>query len=201
MKRNKRIIRVSIAAISVLIIFLVGYTSCCGKQMRDDRPSPCRLCGYPSENPPCVVDLSNAVVMPLRVFPPHERIANAIDERQELYHGSSTTFTGRIMVSAEPESRKSWAEISTVPEYDEPSLEEYFCSECISKIKMLDMQNGLVLCDLYDRDNVQIYPVTEGETYQIRHYTVEVGTINNNQSLKMDITSNYFEGGKALDKE
>ena len=201
MKTIKRAIRGAIASISVMSIFLVGYVSCSSRQFDEDEPNPCRLCGYPSENPPCIVDLSNAVVMPLRVFPPHERIANAIDERQELYHGSSVTITGGIMVSAEAESHKSWADISKVPEYDESGLEKYFCDECIQKIKELDMENGLVLCDLYDRDNVRIFPVMEGGTYQIRHYTVEIGDIDSNQSIKLNISSNYFEGGKALDRK
>lgn len=199
MRLNRRIIRVTIAVLPILCIFLAGYTS--SKHIEADIPASCRLCGYPSVNPPCIVNLSNAVVAPLRVFPPHERICNAIDERQELYHGSSVTITGGIMVSAEPGSHKAWADISTVPEYDKSGLEKYFCSECIYKIKGLDMENGLVLCDLYDHDNVQIYPVTEGETYQIRHYTVEVGTIDSHQSLRLNISSNYFEGGKALDKK
>lgn len=167
-KRTKQNLRNAILAISVLCVGIVGAVVL----ERNRGPEICSLCGSGEVRPfhaPVLIDLSTGDSIELRVY--DMEIANQMEISQEQTTGTfyPLHFEGHTGY------RDTCDQTCRVylPE-DNPSLKnKNFCKACRAILE--DYKDaGFVLADLYNREEVEIYGISEGVTHTIRDYEVTV---------------------------
>lgn len=167
----------------------------------------CYLHEFVPMNCVCIVDTLHGDVGELRVYPPHPTICNAITEiGSEGYKETYGYFTmegGKYYhVMSEPD--KNYAEVTVDGDikynYNRFISHDYFCKECLGLFEEANTTYPLMLADMYNLEDIKLYPLALGATYHIRHYTVVIGDeLNEQGNYEIEITSNYYEGGKDLD--
>lgn len=77
------------------------------------------------------------------------------------------------MVMRDPDAHTCMIKL---PRWKGQILGEIFCRDCRAKLAAISESSAdyYVLAELYDLENVQVYPVTAGAEYHIRDYTVTI---------------------------
>jgi hypothetical protein len=132
-------------------------------------PSVCALCSNNSAakiHAPCIVNLATGEVAELAVYDQHPTEVTAEGKK-----GYASFYTGAGAV-IQQNSDNGYCEAS-LPKIEEPMDSAYFCYDCRHRIAELD-NDGYVIADLYDRENISVFKVSDGAEYRIREYFVTV---------------------------
>lgn len=167
----------------------------------------CYLHDFVPLNGVCVVDTIHGDVGELRVYPSHPTICNAIEEigsgnYKDCYGFFSMSNGKYYQAMCNPDENSADVSIDGDIEYNYNKFisNKYFCKDCLKLFEEAKTTYPVMLADMYDLDNIKLYPLVLGATYHIRHYTVVIGEeLDKWGKYDVQITSNYYEGGKALD--
>lgn len=167
----------------------------------------CYLHEFVPMNCVCLVDTIHGDVSELRVYPPHPTTCNAIteigSEGCEENYGYFTMASGKYHhVISDPDNNFAEVTVNGDIDYDYNKFisNEYFCKDCLKLFEEANTTYPLMLADMYNLDDIKLYPLVLGATYHIRHYTVVIGDkLNEQGKYEIEITSTYYEGGKSLD--
>ncbi|MDE6108133.1 MAG: hypothetical protein K2F83_05605, partial [Oscillospiraceae bacterium] len=126
-------------------------------------PQKCALCGGNRHHAPCLINLSTGEVGELQVYTPHPHVTGEIAEEQQTGTFNFLYCAG-IMAARDTSNHICWAD---VPLGVEPMAIEWFCRDCRALLSGICTE-GYVLADLYNLDYIQVYAITDGESYTIR---------------------------------
>lgn len=157
----------------------------------DDRQ--CNLCSQTPSNAICLVNTLSDSVTPLPLFTPHHSIPNQIEDIEKYTY--NTLFTGDCFTAnADPKHNKLTVSIDTSKSTEKTlHKNKTFCKDCAEKLNGLKLPFNLALADIYDMENIKVYPIIKGHTVNIRHYKCKISSKIN--TLKLYITSSYNKGG------
>ena len=166
-------------ALVCVMSFGVGYILCYARLQDDVRfyesmlhipePSVCALCSYNTAAniyAPCIVNLATGKVAELAVYDQHPTEVTAEGKK-----GYTSFYTG-AGAFIQQNSDNGYCGAS-LPKKEEPMDPAYFCYDCRHRIAELD-KDGYVIADLYDRENISVFKVSDGAEYGIRDYLVTV---------------------------
>lgn len=190
------------AAITLFYIFFVLVVWQPFKQVEH-----CYLHEFVEMNAVCVVDTLHGGVSELRVYPPHPTTCNAIteigSEGCENNYGYLSISNGKYHhVMSDPDNNYAEVTVDGGIDYDYNKFisNKYFCKDCMRLFEEANTTYPLMLADMYNLEDIKLYPLVLGATYHIRHYTVVIGdNLNEQGKYEIEITSTYYEGGKSLD--
>ena len=132
-------------------------------------PAQCVICGTgESYHAPCLVNLSTGQVGELRVYRPDQEREGEIAEVQETGYFSFLRCAG---LTGALEGGKYCSLV--VPVSHTLMEAGHFCHECRSILSATAIE-GYVLLELYDLDDIKAYPISDGASYAIRDYTVDI---------------------------
>ena len=166
-------------ALVCVMSFGVGYILCYARLQDDVRfyesmlhtpePSVCALCSYNTAakiHVPCIVNLATGEIAELAVYDSHPTEVSAEGKK-----GYTSFYTGAGAV-IQQNSDNEYCEAS-LPKREGPMEPAHFCYDCRHRIAELD-KDGYVIADLYDRENISAFKVSDGAEYGIRKYLVTV---------------------------
>ena len=186
-------------ALVCVISFGAGYLLCFVRFQEDVRfyeamlytlePSECALCSNNSAakiHAPCIINLTTGEVAELAVYDQHPTEVTAEGKK-----GYTSFYTGAGVVIHQ-NSDNGYCEAS-LPQKEEPMDPAYFCYDCRHRIAELD-NDGYVIADLYDRENISVFEVSDGAEYRIREYLV---TVNQTDGGGFEIEAHGLRGENA----
>lgn len=134
-------------------------------------PKTCALCGGFRYYAPCLVRLDTGEVGELQVYDPDPTQRGEISDRQQTGTFSLLHCAGLLG------TRDTCSHTTSVDLTEKAGklAQEYFCLDCRALLAGT-ANNGYVLADLYDLENIQIYAVRNGSKYSIRDYEVTSAT-------------------------
>lgn len=144
---------------------------------------------------PCLINLSTGKHGQITVYDIGSEYLEEIQQFQET--GIYTTFSfvaDRCQTTAtEAHSSTSTFTIPEKVDYIDPSL---YCLDCRAKIgdaitPAMITKTGYVLADMYDMEHIRIYPIRDGDEYNIRGYTVTISRDRASKDLEVSVTG-YF---------
>lgn len=148
--------------ITICVVLAVWYIN--------DPPEPrrCALCDHIKCHAPCLVNLSTGEVGEVTIYEPHRKKVGEVAEEQE--GGTLGIFyaAGVQVTSLAP----PWTAELSVPAVKTQLKKSQFCNSCRKLLR--DMPGGYVLADLYAPDSPAIYPIQDGQIYNIRCYQVSI---------------------------
>lgn len=133
-------------------------------------PETCALCGGFRYHAPCLVRLDTGEVGELRVYDPDPTQREEISAVQQTGTFSLIHCAG-VLAARDTDTHTCSAELSEKPGR---LAQEYFCISCRGLLAETASE-GYVLADLYDLENICIYPICDGASCSIRDYEVTVG--------------------------
>lgn len=161
-------------------------------------PAHCALCADDGvvNTYPCLVRLETGQVGQIDVYDIGAEYLQEIIQFQET--GVYTTFSfvlGGLVENTATEAHSSTSTVNIPKEalHIDPKL---FCHDCRARIgEAIDgaalYTTGYVLADLYDLNNIRIYPIEEDAKYNIQGYTVEISKDKKTKELVVSVTG-YF---------
>ena len=141
-------------------------------------PETCALCGGFRCHAPCLVRLDTGEVGELRVYDPDTF------HRWEISAVQQTGTLSLERCAGAPAVRDTCAHTCTAELTEKPGrlAREYFCGDCRALLAGT-ADRGYVLADLYDLEDIRIYPLYDGAEYSIRDYQVTVGREDGGDTL------------------
>lgn len=164
---------------SVLLIGLIYYIA-------STEPKICALCGSgdgTAYHAPCLLNLATGKMGEMRVFDYRPESSLELSERQQTGTFSFLYIDGEVSAYRDTCNQSSHA---TLP-VELPSMKKrLFCQKCRALLSSAN-SSGYVLVDLYDLDAIQIFPISAGDKYEIRNYSVAITNHNETGQLSVDI--------------
>ena len=150
-----------------------------------EEPEICALCEdgiWMNYRGPCMVSFSSGEIRELNVY----RIQ--AEETTEESNGGYVHFFNFDGAWSSGNMPTHTCEV-TLPEEIKQLNGMHFCRDCRAKLAEIATE-GYILADLYDADNFALFPVTAGEEYVIREYTVTVTADEKSERLTVHVTGN-----------
>lgn len=152
-------------------------------------PEYCAICGEGWKyHAPCIVDLTAGTVVEFAIYDPHPRLFGEIAED---YRSGVFCMSGKdgIVVYRDPGAQKAFCDIEQLSDPLDP---QYFCRECRALLADY-VDDGYVILDLYDPDNIKVYKaVDEGEIH-IRDYTISIEIDRKYHKVILHNTAHVFD--------
>lgn len=176
----------------VVVVFFIGFlfgnrvqsseTAFLQALVTTPEPQKCALCGGRRYHAPCLVNLSTGEVGELQVYTPHPYLAGEIAEEQRT--GTfNFLYCAKIMAVCDTSNHICRTDL---PFDMEPMAAEWFCRDCRALLPVICTE-GYVLADLYDLDHIQVYAISDGESYTIRDYTVTMSKREKSEKLEIEV--------------
>lgn len=145
-------------------------------------PEVCALCDGFRYHAPCLVRLDTGEVGELQVYDPdpvHRYEISAVQQTGTF----SLAYCAGIRAARDTCTHTCSAEL---PEDAGRIAQKYFCKNCRTLLTEA-ADRGYVLADLYDLENIRIYPVYDGANHSIREYEVSVGRRDGRDQLFLEV--------------
>lgn len=148
-------------------------------------PEICALCEdgiWMNYHGPCLVSLSSGEIRELEVYQIQagETTEESSGGYVHFFNFDGAWSSGNMVTHT--------CEV-TLPEEMKRMDETHFCRDCRAKLAAITTE-GYVLVDLYDAEHFALYPVTAGEEYVIREYTVTVFQDEKTERLTVHVAGN-----------
>lgn len=192
----------------IFIIFCCGFFSLLFSAIRNftlwkymvtlPEPAHCALCADDGtvNAYPCLVKLETGQTGQIDVYDIGSEYLQEIIQFQETGVYTTFSFVSGLVENTITEAHSSTSTIN-IPKDSKYINPKLFCHDCRARIgEAIDgaeiYTTGYVIADLYDLDNIRIYPIEEDAKYNVREYTVEISKDKKTKELVVSVTG-YFE--------
>lgn len=151
-----------------------------------EEPDRCALCKNGegiNYHAPCLVNLSTGAVGELAVYAPHESKLGEVDKSRKGGYLSISYAAGATILRDATDLNCH----ADVPYDDEPLNASYFCYDCRRILAEAD-RYGYVIADLYDLQNISVYPLEENANYIIRDYVVSIRSDDTSDGTEINVS-------------
>lgn len=158
-------------------------------------PMECMVCNNPQGpafHAPCLLEVHSGRLTELEIYEPCRRYSGELSPTQDLDYNVMTFGSNGLplFIGRTKEVQRC---VAYLQEPESSTLEPaYYCHECRAKLANY-ADAGYVLLDLYDLEEFEIYPITEGAEYNMRIYTVSITRDTENNHFVITNMGHLFE--------
>lgn len=168
----------------LIFIFILMLCLFCGcrNSSESNKQNLCCLCKGLPYHAPCLLNPATGEILELAVYDNHPT------HQGELAEAQTSGYATFILDAGTSAIRLAGVSCSTSLEDADYSIDpSHFCDSCAARIMEIT-ENGCVLADLYDLENIQLYAAKEDSTYFIRDYTVQITADPDSNQLNINVT-------------
>lgn len=177
LRRNRGIV-------CLVFVFLVILMICMFWGQADDRneEARCYICEGLPHHAPCLIDLATGGVLELSVYDNDPVVQGELSENQTTGHVTFTMSGGMTAIGDAGVSSSA-----VLPTESRELNAALFCDECKAALASIPNQ-GVVLADLYDLENIQYFPIAEGASYTCREYQISIEMSDGSEELQVFVS-------------
>lgn len=151
--------------LSLILIFSTALITGCSTQA----PKECCLCNSFRYHAPCLIDLENGELVELDLYYPHPTLVAELAEVQPKMETFSFVSLGTVTGTKLTDSKIIELAVPTTDKITSPAL----CNDCNAQLQK-NYKCRYVLADLYDKENKNLIPITDGLDIVLRCYEITV---------------------------
>lgn len=167
-----------------VVLFIIG--TCYGIVVPPE-PAHCALCGAEvPHHAPCVLNVSTGVITELAIYEPSPGRPGELAKTQEpcqIFRFAGQEYLP-LSVDRLPDLQRC---ATSLPASGGAVRKRLFCAVCRRR---LSGARGYVLVDLYDLENIAVYPISAGAVYTLRDYTVSLR--ENGSRIAVEVSADLF---------
>lgn len=137
---------------------------------------------------PALINLNTGLVRELEIYDNDPTRPWEVAEEQRWDDWVFTFIDGNAAMSWSSEDHTNIAHIGDDLERFVPA---HFCHDCRALLAETDNE-GYILLDLYDLEDIQAFAIEDGAEYTIRDYTVSIYRDKENGGLSVEVTGHLF---------
>lgn len=170
-----------LATLAVIVILSVLVYHHCAIR-RPNHNFHCYICDGLRYHAPCLLDLSTGNILELSVYENNPTTQGELAQNQTTGHFSF--MRSGSMTAARNTGVSCSATIPSISQKMDCSL---FCDACRISLEYIP-NNGIILADLYDLNNIQYFVIDEGANYSFRNYQISIDKKLDSTQLEITVS-------------